>query len=82
MIEMNTPKVVGCLICGFRSENVIEIEDFQDNGCPDCKRLRKPTTKLDSTCQQCGDDNDLFTAFTAHKVCWNCCKKNQEKATK
>lgn len=36
MIEMNTPKVVGCLVCGFRSENVLEIEDFQENGCPDC----------------------------------------------
>ena len=32
-----TPKVVGCLVCGFRSENVIEIEDFQENGCPNCK---------------------------------------------
>ena len=36
MIEMNTPKVVGCLVCGFRSEDQIEIEDFQENGCPDC----------------------------------------------
>ena len=30
------PKIVGCLVCGFRSEDVIEIEDFQDNGCSDC----------------------------------------------
>jgi len=37
MIEMNTPKKVGCLVCGFRSENVIEIEEFQENGCPDCE---------------------------------------------
>jgi hypothetical protein len=37
MIEMNTPKRVGCLVCGFCSENVIEIEEFQDKGCPDCK---------------------------------------------
>jgi len=25
------------LVCGFRSENVIEIEEFQENGCPECK---------------------------------------------
>jgi hypothetical protein len=40
MIEMNTPKKVGCLVCGFRTENVVEIEDFQDNGCPDCERFQ------------------------------------------
>jgi hypothetical protein len=39
MIEMKTPKVVGCLVCGFRSENVIEIEEFQDNGCPVCSKV-------------------------------------------
>jgi hypothetical protein len=37
MIETKTPKKVGCLVCGFRSENVIEIEEFQENGCPDCE---------------------------------------------
>lgn len=31
------PKRVGCLACGFRSEDVEEIEDFQENGCPDCE---------------------------------------------
>jgi hypothetical protein len=36
MIETKTPKVVGCLVCGFRSENVLEIESFQESGCPDC----------------------------------------------
>lgn len=38
MIEMNTPKKVGCIICGFRSEDQIEIENFQENGCPDCTK--------------------------------------------
>ena len=37
MIEINTPKVVGCLLCGFRTENVLEIEKFQEFGCPNCK---------------------------------------------
>ena len=37
-----TPKVVGCLVCSFRSENVIEIEDFQENGCPFCKEENRP----------------------------------------
>lgn len=32
------PKVVGCLVCGFRSENEIEIDEFQENGCPDCTK--------------------------------------------
>jgi hypothetical protein len=40
MIEMNTPKKVGCLVCGFRSEDVIQIEDFQENGCPECERFQ------------------------------------------
>ena len=31
------PKTVGCLACGFRTENTKEIEDFQANGCPDCE---------------------------------------------
>lgn len=31
------PKKVGCLACGFRSEDVEEIEDFQENGCPECE---------------------------------------------
>ena len=35
------PKVVGCLVCGFRSENEIEIDEFQENGCPVCaKQIR------------------------------------------
>jgi hypothetical protein len=45
MIEMNTPKKVGCLICGFRTENVIEIEEFQDNGCPDCEENKPMNQK-------------------------------------
>jgi hypothetical protein len=38
MIEMKTPKMVGCLNCSFRSENVIEIEEFQEKGCPNCTK--------------------------------------------
>ena len=34
------PKKVGCLVCGFRSEDVEEIEDFQENGCPECERFQ------------------------------------------
>lgn len=36
----NAPKKVGCLVCGFRSENIVEIEEFQENGCPDCERFQ------------------------------------------
>ena len=42
MLEMNTPKVVGCLLCGFRTENVLEIETFQEFGCPNCTK-KMPT---------------------------------------
>lgn len=35
-----TPKAVGCLVCGFRTEDVEEIEDFQENGCPECERFQ------------------------------------------
>jgi uncharacterized ferredoxin-like protein len=41
MIEMNTPKVVGCLLCGFRTENVLEIKTFQEFGCPNCNNKMK-----------------------------------------
>jgi hypothetical protein len=37
---------------------------------------------MNSTCQQCGDDNDLLTAFTQNKICGKCTKKNHKKATK
>jgi hypothetical protein len=37
---------------------------------------------IDSTCSQCGDDYDLMTAFTEHKVCRLCTRKNHRKAVK
>jgi len=37
---------------------------------------------MDSTCQQCGDDSDLLVAFTAHKVCGKCTRKNQKRGAK
>jgi hypothetical protein len=46
MIEMNTPKKVGCLACGFSTENVIEIEEFQDNGCPSCTHYQRQRDEL------------------------------------
>jgi hypothetical protein len=42
---MKTPKMVGCLNCSFRSENVLEIEDFQDNGCPNCTKENRSVLK-------------------------------------
>jgi hypothetical protein len=59
MIEMNTPKVVGCLVCGFRSENVIEIENFQDNGCPICTTETTSKTCLYG-CPNCVDVRSVF----------------------
>ena len=37
-------------------------------------------TKLNSTCKQCGDDNDLMVAFTEHGICGKCVKKNHREA--
>jgi ribosomal protein S27AE len=44
--------------------------------------MDKGKQQMNSTCQQCGDDNDLLTAFTQNKICGKCTKKNQKKATK
>ena len=36
--ETKAAKVVGCLVCGFRTENTNEIEMFDLNGCPICPK--------------------------------------------
>jgi hypothetical protein len=36
---------------------------------------------MDSKCKQCGKENDLLVAFTKHKVCGKCARKNWKKAT-
>ena len=60
------PKVVGCLVCGFRSEDVIQIEDFQDNGCPECEAFDyegtiRFTTDKQLTNEQLAQLIDLIT---------------------
>ena len=37
---------------------------------------------MDSKCVQCGNENDLMVAFTKHKVCGKCVKKNYKKVVK
>jgi len=37
---------------------------------------------MNSTCEQCGDDTDLLLAFTAHKICGKCTRKNHRKAVR
>ena len=37
---------------------------------------------MNSTCIQCGDDNDLLVAFTDNKVCGKCVRANHKKAVK
>lgn len=34
--------------------------------------------KIDSTCKQCGDNNDLMVIFTENKVCGKCTRKNHK----
>jgi len=35
---------------------------------------------MDSRCVQCGDDNDLMTAFSRWRVCGKCARKNHRDA--
>jgi ribosomal protein S27AE len=37
---------------------------------------------LNATCSQCGEDIDLLTAFTEHKICGKCTRKNHKQVTK
>jgi hypothetical protein len=44
--------------------------------------IPKGRQQMDSKCKQCGDDNDLFTAFTKYQICLKCTKQNYKKAVK
>jgi NMD protein affecting ribosome stability and mRNA decay len=35
---------------------------------------------MDSKCVECGNENDLMVAFTKHKICGKCVKKNYKQA--
>ena len=62
MIKMNTPKVVGCLLCGFRTENVLEIETFQEFGCTNCnKQMSIKITHTDNNGERVKWDNERET---------------------
>ena len=37
--ETKAAKVVGCLVCGFRTDETKEIEKFSLNGCPTCPKV-------------------------------------------
>jgi hypothetical protein len=54
--EIKIPKVVGCLLCGFRSENVIEIKSFQIEGCPNCDKEELPQKLCGACCQYFGQN--------------------------
>lgn len=41
MAKIKEPKVVGCLLCGFRTENALEIKTFQEFGCTNCNTKEK-----------------------------------------
>ena len=38
IVNQKSPKVSGCLVCGFRTENANEIEQMKLNGCPNCTK--------------------------------------------
>ena len=37
--ETKAAKVVGCLVCGFRTDETKEMEKFSLNGCPTCAKV-------------------------------------------
>ena len=39
--EIKSPKVIGCLVCGFRTEDENEIKEFQLNGCKCVARSKR-----------------------------------------
>jgi hypothetical protein len=39
--EIKSPKVVGCLLCGFRTDEVEAIKEFQLNGCKCSVRAKR-----------------------------------------
>jgi len=41
MMELKKmPKVVGCLLCGYRTDQPQQIDLFRVNGCPNCKEAK------------------------------------------
>lgn len=37
--------------------------------------------KVNSTCKQCGNDNDLFVTFSKYQICGDCTQINYKEAT-
>ena len=37
---------------------------------------------MNTTCIQCGSDEDMMVIFTKHKICMKCTKKNHKEAMK
>jgi NMD protein affecting ribosome stability and mRNA decay len=44
------------------------------------KILLRRKIRMDSKCVQCGSEDDLMVAFTKHKICGECVKKNHKQA--
>lgn len=39
IVNQKAPKVSGCLVCGYRTEDALKIELLKDNGCPVCAKV-------------------------------------------
>ena len=40
IVNQKAPKVSGCLVCGYRTENAEEIAEMIAKGCPNCRVIR------------------------------------------
>jgi hypothetical protein len=44
------------------------------------KKTLRRKLRMDSKCIQCKNEDDLMVAFTKHKICGECVKKNYKQA--
>lgn len=71
--EVKSPKVVGCLLCGFRTENVQEIKEFQLNGCKCAVRAKREWKN--NSCEGCFQPlrdclcDDEFSCGACGEIC-------------
>jgi hypothetical protein len=38
IVNQKAPKISGCLVCGYRTENAEKIAEMNANGCPNCTK--------------------------------------------
>ena len=60
--------------------NKLVITEAQINAWKDA--WEDAQAQASNKCKQCGNDNDLMTAFTKYQICGKCTRANHKRATK